>query len=76
MGDVIKEHMPKKKSKKGGVSSWFSWRRTTPDSSNPATETSHVEADVQATKSVSSLYLGKREGIEPQAVNPIGLCTL
>nr|XP_022310226.1 phosphatidate phosphatase LPIN3-like isoform X2 [Crassostrea virginica] len=54
MGDVIKEHMPKKKSKKGGVSSWFSWRRTTPDSSNPATETSHVEADVQATKSVES----------------------
>lgn len=52
MNDVVKEHMPKKKPKKGGMSSWFSWRRTT-DTANPAVGSSPGEVDVAVTKSVS-----------------------
>ncbi|XP_048727886.2 phosphatidate phosphatase LPIN2-like isoform X2 [Ostrea edulis] len=53
MNDLMKEHMPKKKTKKGGMSSWFSWRRTTSDTSNPASAAS-PETDVHTTKSAES----------------------
>lgn len=53
MNDVVKEHMPKKKPKKGGMSSWFSWRRTT-DTANPAVGSSPGEVDVAVTKSTES----------------------
>lgn len=52
MNDVVKEHMPKKKTKKGGMSSWFSWRRTT-DTAHPAAESSPGEVDIAVAKSVS-----------------------
>ncbi|XP_061179306.1 phosphatidate phosphatase LPIN2-like [Saccostrea echinata] len=53
MNNIIKEHMPKKKAKKSGVSSWFSWRRTTTDTSNP-TSSANPEVDTHATKSGES----------------------
>lgn len=66
MQDVIntlaKEFMPKKKEqKKGGVSSWFSWRRAPQDETvkldTSANTTASVQSDTEIHKLVNILIL-------------------
>ncbi|KAL5014363.1 hypothetical protein ScPMuIL_008633 [Solemya velum] len=68
VSNLVREHMPKKKEKKTGVSSWFSWRRPATDESSTVLNSSGVLAVI----SVSESEVTSKQNELAQALPPSG----